>query len=299
MGARFRLADGALEALDFGKGSVLAAPLEPDFYRAPTDNEKNALSIIAGGISGDNHKHPGLENWARRFDSFYYGRRWENAWRQRRQTGLSCRGKDGGLHVDWRLKIPGFLGRVKWCFEFRPEGALAVSLSGIPLTALVRFGTRTQIPSRYRKVEWYGRGPQPCYCDRKAGAMVGLYSMDADELFYNYLKPQESGNRTDVRRVSFSDGGTFVVFRSFPGRYLNFSAGFASREAVEKAAHTHEIERSENLHVHIDGGQRGVGGSIPGVLHLMNKYRMKPLRPYSLSFIMERQAVDNVIWRKK
>ncbi len=56
------------------------------------------------------------------------------------------------------------------------------------------------------------------------------------------------------------------------------------------AGHSHEIKRSEDIHVHIDGEQRGVGGSIPGVLNLMRKYKMKPFRRYNLEFSITRET---------
>ena len=126
--------------------------------------------------------------------------------------------------------------------------------------------------------------------DRKAGAIVALHQADAGDLSFDYLKPQESGNRTGVRRVSFSDGGTAITFNAEVGNTIDFSAGFASREAIAVAGHAHEIERSDNIHIHIDAQQRGVGGSIPGMLSLMNKYKMKPFRLYSLRYSISKET---------
>jgi beta-galactosidase len=146
------------------------------------------------------------------------------------------------------------------------------------------------LDGRYRRVRWYGKGPQECYVDRQSGANVGLYEFDADDLTFDYLKPQESGNRTGIRRVSFSDGGSAITIRSEENRHINFSARFASREAVAAAGHPHEIEKSQHLHVHLDGGQRGVGGSIPGVLNLMSKYKLKGFKRYNLRFRISRET---------
>ena len=163
-------------------------------------------------------------------------------------------------------------------------------MNGRPWREMVRFGTRMSLPERYRQISWFGPGPQPTYIDRKAGALVGIHNMDANDLFHRYLMPQESGNRTDVRRVSFSDGGSAVTFCAPTGRFLDFSAGFASREAIQAAAHNHEIEKSLDLNVHIDGGQRGVGGAFPGILGLLGRYKMKGLRKYSLEYTISRET---------
>jgi beta-galactosidase len=227
-----------------------------------------------------------------------YGRRWEAAGRSAAVKRWKAGTGPEGLIVKMILKVDGFIGPLRLDYRFGTDGRLHVSLSGRPFREMVRFGTRMGIPARFRKVSWYGRGPQACYADRKTGALIDTYSADADELDFSYLMPQESGNRTDVRRVSFSDGGTALVFSGEEGRTIDFSASFASREAVARALHAHEIERSGYLHVNIDAGQRGVGGSIPGVLNLLPRYRMKRLRKYRLACSISGEVVSSGKARK-
>jgi beta-galactosidase len=284
IGARIRLSNGALDALDFGMGNVLKEALEPDFFRAPTDNEQDGY---AGFISHFSEK---LYRIARKLAHRRYGHRWESASRERCLSRWKVQYLPQGPKITLFLKVPGFLGRLKEILEFRADGGLHVRLSGIPIKEMVRFGTRMALDGRYRRVQWYGKGPQECYVDRQSGACVGRYELDADDLAFDYLNPQESGNRTGIRRVSFSDGGSAVAFRFEESRHINFSARFASREAVAAADHPHEIVKSQHLHVHLDGRQRGVGGSIPGVLNLMSKYRMKGFRRYKLSFRINRET---------
>ncbi len=61
------------------------------------------------------------------------------------------------------------------------------------------------IPGEFRHVEWYGRGPHETYWDRRTGAAVGIYRSTVDELWTPYVEPQENGNRTDVRWVTFTN----------------------------------------------------------------------------------------------
>ena len=287
LGARIRLTDGALEAVDFGQGNVLAGPVEPDFFRAPTDNEQDGLAAFVEDIFSRKSVVRILRRLFRRTAERVYGRSWESAARERRVIKRSVRSTPDGLVVDIRLAIPGFLGPVRLRYRFGADVAVGVELVGRSRRAMVRFGTRMMLPSRYRRIRWYGRGPQECYVDRKRGALVGRYEMDAEDSAFGYLRPQESGNRTDVRWVEFSDGGSGLLFRAVDGGTLDFSARFASREAVAEAWHDRDIQRSEHLHVHVDAGQRGVGGSLPGVLSLLPSYKMKAFRrrraAYSLS----------------
>jgi len=70
---------------------------------------------------------------------------------------------------------------------------------------------------------WYGRGPHESYWDRKTGAAVGVYSAEVTDLYYPYIRPQENGNRTDVRWVALTnDDGTGLLAVGRP--LLNFSA---------------------------------------------------------------------------
>jgi len=264
------LADGGLEFLDFGKGNMLAGPLKPDFFRAPTDNEQLGIAAYLD------------DKWKERFqglaDHVYVLRKW------------TIKQNPEGLQLKISLKVPGFPASIRMEYSFRNDSRVDVTLQGRPRREMVRFGTRMMIPSRFRQVSWYGRGPQECYIDRKSAAVVAVHEADADQLSFDYLNPQESGNRTDVRWVSFSDGGSALTFSAADGKTIDFSARFASREDVAAAAHAHEISKSEKLHVHIDGGQRGVGGSIPGVLNLMKKYRMKAFRKYRFRYSIRRET---------
>jgi len=293
MGARVNLADGSLEFLDFGKGNMLAEPLQPDFFRAPTDNEQLGMAafldeFLPAGLVGNR-----LRKRLFRLAGRIYGKDWEDAGRKRILKSWKVIRTSEGLQLILSLKVSGFISSLHQEFFFKHNGRVIVKMQGRPWREMVRFGSRMVIPSRYRQVSWYGRGPQECYRDRQSGAVVGLYHKDADELSFNYLKPQESGNRTGVRRVSFSDGGSALTFSAAEGGGIDFSARFASREDVEAAGHPHEIKRSNNLHVHIDGGQRGVGGSIPGMLNLMKKYKMKSFRRYRMEYVISRETPGN------
>jgi len=79
------------------------------------------------------------------------------------------------------------------------------------------------LPVEFDNVVWYGRGPHESYWDRKTGAAVGVYSADVTDLYHPYIRPQENGNRTDVRWVALTnDDGTGLLAVGRP--LLNFSA---------------------------------------------------------------------------
>jgi len=285
LGAIINLKEGSLEALDFGKGNIIVSPLQPDFFRAPTDNER------LGNEKPFNTLLPNsLLKWMRG------GRKWESAGRRRRLKNWKSKLRADGLEIKMRFRISGFAGKFIWKLLFRNDGRIHVSMRGLPHREMSRFGSRMVIPARYQRVIWYGLGPQECYIDRKAGTIVGLHETEVEKLNYNYLKPQENGNRTEVRRVAFSDGGSSIVFTASENSRIDFSARFESREAIANAAHAHEINRDINIHVNIDERQQGIGGCRPGILHLMPRHRMKMFRLRNFAYTISREipgTVDN------
>ena len=73
------------------------------------------------------------------------------------------------------------------------------------LPTLPRLGLRLRMPQSYDIVTYYGRGDVDNYWDRKTGSLVGIYKTTAGEMLFNYVRPQETGHRTDVRWASFTD----------------------------------------------------------------------------------------------
>ena len=107
------------------------------------------------------------------------------------------------------------------------DGSVEVESSFKPGEAhipdLPRVGMQMRVNGTLRNVEWYGRGPQENYWDRNLGAAVGIYKDKVDNLWFPYIEPQETGNRTDIRWVSFTDDQGFGL-KATGMPLLNFSA---------------------------------------------------------------------------
>ena len=73
------------------------------------------------------------------------------------------------------------------------------------LPELPRFGMTMTLPGQFTNIEWFGRGPQESYWDRKTGAAIGLYSGTIWEQYHPYVRPQENGNKTDVRWIALTN----------------------------------------------------------------------------------------------
>ncbi|MBW7462172.1 beta-galactosidase subunit alpha, partial [Paenibacillus sepulcri] len=81
--------------------------------------------------------------------------------------------------------------------EVHLEGAVEPKKEGLP--PLPRFGLELRMPGGYDQLSWLGRGPHECYSDRKESGKLGLYAGTVEEQFVPYIKPQENGNKSEVR----------------------------------------------------------------------------------------------------
>ncbi len=119
------------------------------------------------------------------------------------------------------------------------------------------------MPLAYRQVEWLGRGPGESYRDTKQAQRFGLWRADVDELFTDYVFPQENGNRTDVTWVSFRDlAGIGLKAAGQP--LLDFSAHRFTPRELENARHKHELKPRNEIIVHLDWQHHGIGSGSCG-----------------------------------
>ncbi|MEE9502857.1 MAG: glycoside hydrolase family 2 TIM barrel-domain containing protein [Candidatus Aminicenantaceae bacterium] len=134
--------------------------------------------------------------------------------------------------------------------RFEPQGELP---------ELPRFGMQMTLPPAFDSLVWYGRGPHETHWDRKEGARVGLYGGSVDDQFVDYSKPQENGNKTDVRWVALrNDRG--VGLMAIGMSLLSVSAHHYTTEELEQASHSYKLARQPYVILNIDYKQMGVGG---------------------------------------
>ncbi|MDR0335686.1 MAG: DUF4981 domain-containing protein, partial [Planctomycetaceae bacterium] len=165
----------------------------------------------------------------------------------------------------------------------------------------LRVGTQLVLPGEYDQVEYYGRGPDENYWDRKEGSAVGRYKTTVDEMFVaDYVEPGENGYRTDVRWVAFrnKDGNGFL-FCSMPSATdtklrgvtkgkldtgtIAFGAARYSKEELEKHDHPYKMTASNNIFVNIDYAQMGVGGDDSWGAQTHDEFRLKESK-YTLKY---------------
>ncbi len=142
------------------------------------------------------------------------------------------------------------------------------------LPILPKIGVKMIVSGELENIKWYGRGPDENYPDRKTGYRIGIYKRDIKDMFVPYIKPQETGNREDVRWVSLTDkSGKGIIIKG--KKKFSFTALKFTPNQIVKTKHPYELKPMKGIFLSIDAKVLGLGnGSCgPGVL---DKYLLKP-----------------------
>ncbi|OMI36916.1 glycoside hydrolase family 2 TIM barrel-domain containing protein [Streptomyces sparsogenes] len=132
--------------------------------------------------------------------------------------------------------------------------------------SLARIGLDWQLPADWSRVEWFGAGPGEAYPDSRQAVRVGRFHATVDQLQTPYVRPQENGNRTDVRWAEVSDGSDAIHVRG--GELFHFSARRWTDRQLAGARHQTELTPGPLVHLRTDHAVQGVGSAAcgPGVL---------------------------------
>jgi beta-galactosidase len=131
---------------------------------------------------------------------------------------------------------------------------------------LPKFGMQLVVPQNFSEIEYYGRGPHENYADRKYGSRIGIYRQTVDEQYFPYVRPQETGNKSDVRWFSLYGGEIGIRIESDDYEYsLNVAARNYTDEDLDggeskKQKHAATLQPRPYTVVNIDYQQMGVGG---------------------------------------
>jgi len=256
---------GAIESLVCNGEERMHTPLIPNFWRAQTDNDV------------------GYANYA----SFLkYNGPWKKAASIRKVKGVSVdKLSPGVVRITVNTRIPRGKSLLETVYTVYGNGDIVVKNSFTPSRNMRRFGMQMSLPEEFDTMTWFGKGPHETQFDRKTGAAVGIYSGKVDELTHDYVRPQENGNRTDVRWMAMTDKrGAGIIVKDAGGTFLNVSAWPYSMKDLEDAEHPYDLPKREYITVNIDYKQEGVGGDVPAIAMVHEKYKLKKNVRCSYSF---------------
>jgi beta-galactosidase len=247
---------GTISSLRYkGKELIVRGPL-PDFWRAYTDNDKRPLK-----------RKRYSEIWRK------VGPGWKVSYVMVRQQNPAV------VLVDVAGELPEVGAIYDVRYSFYGDGEIEVLAKYVPWDK----GEKTEGPHRLgmeliaagglEKLSWFGRGPNPTYWDRKF-ERVGLFGSTVDKEWVDYSRPQENGNKVDVRWFALTDdAGTGLLFRGDP--LVSVGARHYSKDQMEQSRYSFQMERSEDIYVNIDMAQLGLGGINSWGARALYAYRLE------------------------
>lgn len=252
----FRNETAGLSFWSYEGKKLIIADVEPALWRAKVDNENDA--------SNPNNFPPETHVW-------------RGAAAGRRAKSLDFKQvSDGHIRVTSQVRLPVWQAKYTVTHNVYGNGDIVVNaqLQGPgKLPEIPRYGRRLPIPGWMDQAQWYGRGPHESYPDRKLSAMVGHYKMPVTDLHHPYTKPQENGNRTDVRWVALTNREGRGILAIGDDAGLQFSAHRYTLQRLSSSRHDYNLRQHHWFtSFYLDSVQRGLGGQ--------NSWGAKPLKRY-------------------
>lgn len=253
---------GALTSYIYEGQEYLASPVRLSLYRPATDNDNR-------------EKKGGAKVWRKLGLNHLV----------QRVLSVKTSGHTTYSEVELLNDKNETIGSATFEYTIRKDGILSVQTRFVPdttfVSSLARVGLVFEMPHSFNRVTYLGRGEHETYADRKLSGRIGIYHTDAERMFHYYVRPQATGNRTDVRWMQVSDelGKGLSVWGE---KSFEFSVSPFTDENIDAAGHINKLKRNGTVTVHLDALQSGVGTATcgPGVLAPY----LVPVKEYLFSF---------------
>ena len=243
------------------------AQLTPNFWRAPTDNDFGA----------------GLQ---KKFEA------WKNP--GIKLTSLNSKVESNQAIVVATYDMANVAAKLTLTYVINNAGSVKVTQKmtadkDAKVSPMFRFGMQMQMPKTFSKIEYYGRGPGENYADRNNSEFIGLYRQNVADQFYSYIRPQENGNKTDIRwwkQINMGGNGLkFVSEAPFSASALNYTIESLDDGDGKDQRHSPEVTPADFTNLCIDKAQMGLGcvnswGAWPRAEYML------PHGDYEFTFIM-------------
>jgi beta-galactosidase len=244
-------ATGLLVSLTTGDTELLEGPLGPHFWRAPVDNDRG--NRMAG--PADPKQKFVLTAW----------RQAHASWRP--ATVTSAQPAPGRVVITAAGEIADFAApyRLQWTILGSGDVLVAAELSAgaKPFVELPRFGMQTTLRAGFDTLAWLGRGPHETYWDRQ-DARVGLYRGKVRDQYFDYIKPQETGNKEGVRWLTLTDargrGLLAVGAPTLSANALHYTTDDLFCATHKEHHYRYLMPDRQTVTLNLDHHQRGVGG---------------------------------------
>ncbi|MGL5378453.1 glycoside hydrolase family 2 TIM barrel-domain containing protein [Clostridium sp.] len=259
----FNKEEGSIDTYKVDGKDLIVSPIEPDFWRAPTDNDRN--NGMASTV-------------------------WKKARENRTidDVKVSNTEKVTTIEVDMTLATT-IKSSYKNVIQVYGDGSISISSTLNPgsdtLPIIPTIGMEFKMPEEYKNIKWYGRGPGENYIDRNLGSPVDVYDSLVEDQFFPYIKPSETGNKTDVRWLTLTnDSG--VGLQVSADNVMEFSALPYTQNELSSKRHTYELNKDDNVVVTLNHKQTGVAGDDSWGSKPRDYAMLYPNKEYNYKFTM-------------
>lgn len=258
--------NGTISSFQSNKTELIKSGPQPDFWRAPNEND------IGNGMPSRTGT-------------------WRDAGENRTVTDVDMIKYDNNAV---RINVTGTLptateSEYQTSYIVYGTGEVVVKNTLDPANGLPEIpaiGMELTLPKEFEQMDWYGRGPESNYWDRKTGYPVGVYSSTVEDQFFPYPIPQETGNKTDVRWVTFTNkDGIGLMATGLP--LMEVNALHYTEEDLESAGHPYELEEKDDIYVSLNYHQMGLGGDDSWGARPHPQFTLNADKTYSYSYRLQ------------
>ena len=247
---QFDRVSGTISSWYFKGVRLLERGPKPDFWRARTDNDRGAWKAVSSWVKDPPRAAVDPAPW----------RAASEAWAPSEVALKDVTPSSAKVVVS--ADIPAVGAATMVTYTVHASGDVIVETAYTPGTQrapmMPRFGTELVVAPGLENVAWYGRGPNETYVDRQF-ERVGLYRATVDQQWVDYSRPQENGNKTDVRWVALTNGdGIGLLAVGSPA--LSVAARHYAKDDMDRARYTWQMPRRDQIFLNLDWRQMGVGG---------------------------------------
>ena len=257
-----------LYSIKVGNEELLQAPMRLNFWRALTDNDRGTRAGSRLGCWRDAGDTPGIFNntkWSIEGNKIL-----DDGKKVVVTSGATvCTQPESKASIVYTITSKG----MEINLHFYPDP----SLPEIPEVSLL-----FELPKDFENVTYLGNGPEENYIDRANAAKIGLYNTTVSDMWVDYLKPQECGNRTGVRYATLV--GDKKVFSLVAEPVMEFNACHWLPKEIENVWHQKDLPEPNKTVVRCIARQQGIGGYDSWGAHCNEKYKNKTDKTYRLKF---------------
>lgn len=248
--------NAGLFAYTFDKKKILNEVIEPNFWRSPIDNDFGANLQTSMNV-------------------------WRSAHKNRQLADFNILETENGIILNYQFRLIDVSALLTITYQFDSKGEIYVTqiyeTSNENIKEIMRYGMLLILPSGYDFYTYYGRGPEENYVDRCYASDIGIYKSMVKDQYTPYVRPQENGNKMDIRYLMLTDQNGYGLridgSQAFSATATHVPIEDFDTGLSKKYRHQNDIHHHAETFLYIDLFQRGVGGINSWGALPLGKYR--------------------------